>query len=83
MTTSLSNRAEHNSPATRFLFERWCEKGKVLVSGDVSRRHLRVYMDAKAFYYVRIGKRGTVREYLTTARHIEGVVWEVGYREVA
>lgn len=61
------------------LNSRWLAGRKVLVEGDCKRRHLKVYSDGPGHWYVRIGKRGTVREYLTTARCEFGLVWVFGY----
>ena len=57
------------------------EWGVVMVNDHTDgRRHLKVYKDDGG-HYVRIGKRGTVKLYLTTERTIvQGLLYEYGYR---
>jgi hypothetical protein len=50
----------------------------VLVEGDGKRRHLRLHCD-EVGYYVRVGKRGTVKEYITSARFVANILWIFGY----
>lgn len=80
--TDLTNRAEHDSPATRFLFDIFCRRGTVMVNNDCDgRRHLRLYQDDQARFYVRTNKRGQTKRILTSAKLIAGIVWEFGYEK--